>query len=40
MRLSTTGRYIVAIVIVAWIAVLALLISMRPTGSELSLIHI
>ncbi|QGU03804.1 hypothetical protein [Corynebacterium comes] len=34
MRLSTTGRYIVAIVIVAWIAVLALLISMRPMASE------
>ena len=34
MRLSTTGRYIVAIAIVAWIAVLVLLISMRPTGSE------
>lgn len=34
MRLSTTGRYIVAIVVVAWIAVLALLISLRPTGGE------
>lgn len=34
MRLSTTGRYIIAIVIVAWIAVLALLIAMRPMASE------
>ncbi|MDO5512833.1 hypothetical protein [Corynebacterium sp.] len=35
MRLSTTGRYLIAIAIVAWIGVLALLIGMRAgTGAE------
>ena len=35
MRLSTTGRYLVAIAVVAWIGVLALLIGMRAgVGAE------
>lgn len=35
MRLSSTGRYLIAIVLVAWIGVLALLIGMRTTsGAE------
>jgi hypothetical protein len=35
VRLSTTGRYLIAIVLVAWIGVLALLIAMRTTtGAE------
>ena len=35
MRLSTTGRYLIAILVVAWIGVLALLIGMRTgTGAE------
>ncbi|GAB3707241.1 hypothetical protein [Corynebacterium nasicanis] len=35
MRLSTTGRYLIAIILVAWIAVLALLLSLRAgTGAE------
>ena len=34
MSLSTTGRYLIAIVLVAWIGVLALLIGLRPTGAE------
>lgn len=35
MRLSSTGRYLIAIVLIAWIGLLALLIGMRSTtGAE------
>lgn len=34
MRLSKAGLGIVAAVVVAWIAVLALIIALRPTGTE------
>lgn len=34
MSLSSTAKYLIAIVLVAWIGVLALLIGMRPTGAE------
>ena len=34
MSLSSTAKYLIAIVLVAWIGVLALLMGMRPTGAE------
>lgn len=34
MSLSSTAKYLIAIVLVAWIGVLALLIGLRPTGAE------
>ncbi len=34
MSLSSTAKYLIAIILVAWVGVLALLIGLRPTGAE------